>query len=60
MEIEHRLALPHHLQTNGMVERCNGRINALIEQTRVDSRADLEATLLNYLSFTNTIYHGEL
>jgi transposase InsO family protein len=53
MEIEHRLAPPRHPQTNGMVERFNGRISELIEQTRFDSRADLEATLLNYLKLYN-------
>lgn len=46
---EHRLAPPRHPQTNGMVERFNGRINELLQQTRFDSRADLQATLLNYL-----------
>jgi transposase InsO family protein len=40
-------------QTNGMVERFNGRISELIEQTRFDSRSDLEATLLNYLKLYN-------
>ncbi|MGF6179038.1 hypothetical protein ABIB42_000034 [Massilia sp. UYP32] len=32
-----------------MVERFNGRINELLQQTRFDSRADLQATLMNYL-----------
>jgi transposase InsO family protein len=45
---EHRLA-PRHPQTNGMVERFNSRINELLQQTRFDSRADLEMILLNYL-----------
>ncbi len=52
-EIEHRLAPPRHPQTNGMVERFNGRISELLQQTRFDSRADLEATLLNYLKLYN-------
>jgi transposase InsO family protein len=51
--IEHRLAPPRHPQTNGMVERFNGRIAELLQQTRFDSRADLEATLLNYLKLYN-------
>lgn len=49
MDIERRLAPPRHPQTNGMVERFNGRISELLKQTRVDSRADLETILLNYL-----------
>ena len=36
-----------------MVERFNGRINELLRQTKFDSRADLEATLLNYLKLYN-------
>jgi transposase InsO family protein len=53
MDIEHRLAPPHHPQTNGMMERFNGRISELLKQTRFDSRADLETTLLNYLKLYN-------
>jgi transposase InsO family protein len=53
MAIEHRLAPPRHPQTNGMVERFNGRISELLKQTRFDSRADLETTLLNYLKLYN-------
>ena len=36
-----------------MVERFNGRIGELLQQTRFDSRADLEKTLLNYLKLYN-------
>jgi len=36
-----------------MVERFNGRINELQQQTRFNSRADLQATLLNYLKLYN-------
>jgi hypothetical protein len=36
-----------------MVERFNGRINDLLQQTRFDGRADLETTLLNYLKLYN-------
>jgi transposase InsO family protein len=53
MGIEHRLAPPRHPQTNGMVERFNGRISELLQQTRFDSSADLETTLLNYLKLYN-------
>ena len=51
--IEHCLAPPRHPQTNGMVERFNGRIAELLQQTHFDSRADLETTLLNYLKLYN-------
>jgi transposase InsO family protein len=40
---EHRLTPPCHPQTNGMVERFNGRINELLQQSHFDSRADLQA-----------------
>ncbi|MGV7211496.1 integrase core domain-containing protein, partial [Oxalobacteraceae bacterium A2-2] len=50
---EHRLAPPRHPQTNGMVERFNGRINELLQQTRFDSQAELETTLRNYLKLYN-------
>jgi len=53
LPVEHRLAPPRHPQTNGMVERFNGRINELLRQTRFDSRADLQAALLNYLKLYN-------
>lgn len=36
-----------------MVERFNGRINEPLQQTRFDSRADLQATLMNYLKLYN-------
>ena len=36
-----------------MVERFNGRINELLQQTRFDIRADLQDTLLNYLKLYN-------
>ena len=39
-----------------MVERLNGRISELLKQTRFDSMADLETTLLNYLK----LYHHHI
>ena len=46
--IERRLAPPRHPQTNGMVERFNGRISEVCKQTRFANAAELESTLMNY------------
>jgi transposase InsO family protein len=51
--IEHRLIPPGHPQTNGMVERFNGRISELVEQTRFHSAAELGATMNDYLQVYN-------
>jgi transposase InsO family protein len=53
LAIEHRLCPPRHPQTNGMVERFNGRISELVKQTRFASAAELEATLTAYLKTYN-------
>jgi transposase-like protein len=53
LAIEHRLIPPRHPQTNGMVERFNGRISEIIGQTRFGSAAELESTLRNYLKIYN-------
>lgn len=53
LNIEHRLCPPRHPQTNGMVERFNGRISEVVSQTRFASAADLESTLLNYMKTYN-------
>ena len=55
MGIEHRLCPPRHPQTNGMVERFNGRISDILNQTRFRSAADLDATLTNYLATYNNL-----
>ena len=51
--IEHRLCPPRHPQTNGLVERFNGRITEVVAQTRFHSAAELEQTLLNYVKVYN-------
>jgi transposase InsO family protein len=53
--IEHRLCPPRHPQTNGMVERFNGRISDIVNQTRFRSAAELDATLTNYLETYNNL-----
>ncbi len=52
-KIEHRLIPPRRPQTNGMVERFNGRISDVLATTRFDSGADLEATMLRYAYLYN-------
>ena len=42
-----------HPQTNGMVERFNGRITEVLATHRFDSRADLETTLKRYSHLYN-------
>lgn len=54
LDIEHRLAPPRRPQTNGMVERFNGRITEVIAQTRFKSAAELEATLTQYVKTYNS------
>ena len=53
MEIDHRLCPPRHPQTNGMVERFNGRISDIVNQTRFKSAAELDHTLMHYWSTYN-------
>ena len=52
--IEHRLTPPKSPQTNGMVERFNGRIADVLKTNRFDSALDLEQTLMRYVALYNT------
>ena len=51
--IEHRLTPPKSPQTNGMVERFNGRIEDILQSHRFHSGEDLEQTLLRYAHLYN-------
>ena len=54
--IEHRLAPPRHPQTNGMVERFNGRISEILKTTHFDSGEDLDAMVWHY----NRLYNHHI
>lgn len=51
--IEHRLIKPRTPQTNGMIERFNGRIADVLATTRFRSNDDLSATLTRYVQIYN-------
>ena len=51
--IEHRLIPPRRPQTNGMVERFNGRISEVLSSQRFESSANMEAILNQYVSVYN-------
>jgi len=54
--IEHRLTPPMRPQTNGMVERFDGRIEDVLQSHRFDGGEDLEHTILRYAR----LYNGQL
>ena len=51
--VEHRLITPRKPQTNGMVERFNGRIAAILNSAHFGSAKELEATMKNYAMLYN-------
>lgn len=51
--IEHRLIRPRRPQTNGMVERFNGRITDVLRTHRFDSALSLETTLKRFVHLYN-------
>jgi len=51
--IEHRLTKPRTPQTNGMVERFNGRISDILKTHHFRSGEDLRATLHRYVDLYN-------
>ena len=54
--IEHRLVPPRHPQTNGMVERFNGRISEILKTPHFDSGEDLDAMVWHY----NRLYNHHI
>jgi transposase InsO family protein len=53
LDIEHRLTPPKSPQTNGMVERFNGRIEEVLQSHHFRSGEELETTLLRYVWLYN-------
>ncbi len=58
-KIEHRLIKPRNPQTNGMVERFNGRISDILAATRFLSRDGLQTTIKCYAELLQRIPGAE-
>ncbi|WP_368923135.1 DDE-type integrase/transposase/recombinase [Comamonas aquatica] len=53
LEIEHRRTKPKTPQTNGMVERFNGRLSQVLRSHHVNSAEDLDKTLHRFVWLCN-------
>ena len=61
LDIEHRLTPPKSPQTNGMVERFNGRIEEVLQSHHFRSGEELETTLHRYVRlYNNQLPHSAL
>ena len=61
LSIEQRLTTLIRPQTNGMVERFNGRIEDVLQSHRSQSDEDVEQTILRYIKrYNQQLPHSEL
>ena len=58
--IDHRLIKPGHPQTNGMIERFNGRAAEMLKTTTFASARHLETTLQKYFTSIITTSHKRI
>jgi hypothetical protein len=57
--IDHRLIRPRRPQTNGMVERFNGRIGEVVKQKKFESSHHVKEALIQYLRIYNHQWFGQ-